>query len=349
MNNNHLKQKAFPKVRFLRYLLPWIFLGIAAVILVMKISTIENTVSVLKTMSVWIVGMAVLAQVFSYLSSGYLLRVIVNRSAFPLSVVRGTLITIAAESIGLAGGMASSAAATYYWVSKDDDVSGEAALAGVLPILCNSVVLITITIIGMVYLLFNHELSRTQIFSYGLILTVLVTGILVIFYGLKHREKMEKLISIIAKKLIYILKSDYDLNIIHNNIGHFYRGMKMLSNGGWIKIAVGPVMNTVFDMFTIYLFFIAAGYFIKPSVLIAGYSLAFLLGRGAFFIPGGSGVVEGGMVAIYTNLGVPSHINVVVVLGYRFLSFWLPSLLGFLAMIYLQRTLEVSNSKVTTQ
>ncbi len=48
-------------------------------------------------------------------------------------------------------------------------------------------------------------------------------------------------------------------------------------------------------------------------------------------------MVEGGMVAIYSGLNVPLHVKVVAVLGYRFISFWLPSLLGFGAIAYLKR------------
>ena len=339
MNNNYKKQESLPKFRFFRYLIPLIFIGVAASILLMKISTIESTLIVIQSMSIWLVGMAFVAQVCSYMSSGYLLKVIVNRGRFPLSVGRGTLITLAAESIALAGGLVSMAASTYYWISKDDEVSSEAALAGVLPILYNSVVLIIVTIIGMVFLMFNHELSRTQIVVCGFILATIVAGVLIILYGIQHRDKVEHIILGISKQMNRFLKRNYDLIIINDWIDNFYNGMKLLSNRGWKKLWAGPVMNTIFDMITIYLFFIAAGYFIKPSVLIAGYSLAFLLGRGAFFIPGGAGVIEGGMVAIYTNLGVPVSINVVVVLGYRFLSFWIPSLLGLAAMIYLQRTL----------
>ena len=43
------------------------------------------------------------------------------------------------------------------------------------------------------------------------------------------------------------------------------------------------------------------------------------------------------MVAIYTNLGIPAAISVVVVLSYRIISFWLPSLAGFAISGYLQK------------
>jgi uncharacterized protein (TIRG00374 family) len=43
------------------------------------------------------------------------------------------------------------------------------------------------------------------------------------------------------------------------------------------------------------------------------------------------------MVMVYTNLGLPQDVNVAVVLCYRLISFWLPSLLGFAAIIYLNK------------
>jgi uncharacterized membrane protein YbhN (UPF0104 family) len=41
------------------------------------------------------------------------------------------------------------------------------------------------------------------------------------------------------------------------------------------------------------------------------------------------------MKIIFESLGVPSAIGVVVVMGYRLLSFWIPTILGFAAAAYL--------------
>jgi glycosyltransferase 2 family protein len=43
------------------------------------------------------------------------------------------------------------------------------------------------------------------------------------------------------------------------------------------------------------------------------------------------------MVAIYTSMGVPTGLSVVVILGYRLFSFWLPSIIGFGVIEYLKR------------
>ncbi|MBU1659969.1 MAG: flippase-like domain-containing protein, partial [Chloroflexi bacterium] len=79
---------------------------------------------------------------------------------------------------------------------------------------------------------------------------------------------------------------------------------------------------------------------VSPGILLTGYGLPLLLGRMAFVIPGGVGVIEGTMVALYDSLGIPDPVTVVVVLAYRILSFWLPLLLGFPLVGILQRKTE---------
>src|SRR5205807_8194748 len=93
------------------------------------------------------------------------------------------------------------------------------------------------------------------------------------------------------------------------------------------EAAACALLNLVFDIFTLALVFHAAGYHVSPSVLIAGYGVPLLLGRSSFF-PGGIAVVEVVMTALYTALGVPAQIAIVVILVHRFFSFWLPLLLG---------------------
>ena len=43
------------------------------------------------------------------------------------------------------------------------------------------------------------------------------------------------------------------------------------------------------------------------------------------------------MVAIYEGLGVPSAVSVVVILGYRLISFWIPTLLGLPLVLSFRR------------
>ncbi len=104
-------------------------------------------------MSLPLIGLAGLAQVFSYVGSGYLLKVIVDHGQSRFSITRGALISLAAASIGLvAGGWVDAAASTYRWIDKNGDTSEEAVQAGVLPSMYNNALLEIVTIIGLMYL-----------------------------------------------------------------------------------------------------------------------------------------------------------------------------------------------------
>jgi uncharacterized protein (TIRG00374 family) len=328
-----------PKIRLARYLPLLIIIGLAVHLLLPQITSLENSINVVRSMSLWLVGLAVVAQVCSYLGSGYLLKVIVDLGKSRLSIVRGALITLAAASIGLvAGGWVGAAAATYRWVEKSEDTSEEAALAGVLPLLFNNALLVIITVIGLVYLLINQHLSRAQVIGYSLFLSVLGISILVVIYAIQHPEMVEPLVLKIADSLMHLVRRKYDPSALRDAMENIYSSLVLLRKSGWVRPALGSAMNICFDMLTLYFLFIAAGHTADPGVLMAGYGLAFLLGKVAFLFPGGVGVIESGMTAIYTNLGVPDSVSVVVILSYRLFSFWIPSLLGFAVTGYLQRT-----------
>ncbi len=97
-------------------------------------------------------------------------------------------------------------------------------------------------------------------------------------------------------------------------------------------------------MLTLYFLFVAAGHTVSPGILLAGYGLPQLLGK-VSFLPGRVGIVEGTMAALYDGLGVPDGVTVVVILTYRVLSFWLPTLLGFPLVPYLQRVSGCANDQ----
>ena len=118
-------------------------------------------------------------------------------------------------------------------------------------------------------------------------------------------------------------------------MNQFVLAWHSLRNGHWLRPVLGAIANIGFDMLTLYFLFIAAGNNVNLGILFAGYGLPFILGKIAFMLPGGVGVIEGSMVALYTSLQVPNAVSVVVILGYRLFSFWLPALVGFAAAAYL--------------
>jgi hypothetical protein len=100
-----------------------------------------------------------------------------------------------------------------------------------------------------------------------------------------------------------------------------------------MKPLAGASVNIGFDMLTLYILFSALGHSISLSVLFVGYGLPLLFGK-IGFLPGGLGIVEATMAVLYGGFGVPGAILVVVILAYRLLSFWIPTLLGFSLIPY---------------
>ena len=66
-------------------------------------------------------------------------------------------------------------------------------------------------------------------------------------------------------------------------------------------------------------------------------------------LPGGIGGVEGGMIAAFLAFGVTAHVGVLAVLGYRTISYWLPTIPGAIAYWRLRRELKSSPESLNGQ
>src|SRR5665647_54656 len=80
------------------YIILLIILGLALHLLLPQIATFQHSYQVIKDMLVWAVILAVIAQVISYLGSGYMLKSLVHFSEHSLSIFKSMMIAIAAVS-----------------------------------------------------------------------------------------------------------------------------------------------------------------------------------------------------------------------------------------------------------
>jgi len=327
-----------PKIRLWRSLPILITMGLAVHLLLPQITTLEKSWSVVQDMAPWAVALAIIAQVLSYAGSGYTLHALLDANQERLSVLDGGLITMASYSIGLvAGGWVGGAAATYGWVYRVCRDRSTAILAGTLPAMLNNAVLVSTALVGTAYLLVIHNLSQEQLIEFGLILLALVVLTSGIILALRSPKPVIKLAVWLNSRWAALRHKTYSPKETVASLSHFVNAWNSLGNGRWRRPALGAVASIGFDMLTLYFLFIAAGQEVGLGVLFAGYGLPLILGKMAFMIPGGVGVIETSMAAFYTSLDVPSPVSVVVILGYRLLSFWLPGLLGFAAAAYLSR------------
>jgi len=335
---DHGRRLKSPQIRLWRYLPILIILGLAVHLLVPQITSLENSWSVIQSMTWWAIALAVSAQVLSYLGSGYMLHVILDINHQTLSTLKGVLITMASASIGLvAGGWVGAAAATYGWIHQESHDGDTATLAGTLPALLNNAVLVGVAVVGTAYLLVVHDLSQAQLVGFGFILLVICLMIFSIMAALNSPKFVTRLTIRLTSRWAALRHQPYESAVTIDSVRQFIVAWNSLGDGNWRRPALGAIANISFDMLTLYFLFIATGYNVSLGVLFAGYGLPFILGKMAFLFPGGVGVMEASMVAMYDSLHVPNAVSVVVILGYRLFSFWLPSLLGYAAAGTLRR------------
>jgi len=346
MTEIELPIKKSPQIRPWRYLPTLIILGLAAYLLLPQIATLKNSWLVVQNMLWWGVLLAVVSQVLSYLGAGYMLHAILDIEHQKLPIWKGALITMGSVSIGLvAGGWVGGAAATYGWIYKENHDGNSAAMAGTLPALLDNVALVVVTLIGVIYLLVMHDLGNTQLIEFGIILLALLLlaagGVVV----LNFPETAIRFVTWLAGRWSALRRKPFTPEPTIVVVKQFVATWHSLRKGKWQRPMLGAIANLIFDMLTVYFLFIAAGHYVSVGILFAGYGLPFILGRMAFMLPGGVGVIEAGMVAIYDSLKVPNAVSVVVILGYRLFSFWMPTLLGFVAAAYLSGRFPGSKRK----
>jgi uncharacterized protein (TIRG00374 family) len=213
-----------------------------------------------------------------------------------------------------------------------------ATLASIFLPLFNNIMLVLVSIFGLVHLIAVHSLTQAQTIGFGA--TLLILGLIIggAALAVRFRSQATKAVMWMTSRIARLRRKSFDANATLQEASSLFDAWDVLWQGAWHRPAEGAFLNVAFDILTLYFMFVAAGTNVSLGVLLAGYALPQLLGKVAFIIPGGVGVVESSMVVLYSVLGVHQPTATVVVLGYRLISFWIPSLAGFPIAAYLQES-----------
>lgn len=333
-NNSHIPPLV---LRLARYLLMLILGGLAVNLILPQLGNLRYSLQVLQSMIWWAVGLAIAGQIGSYIAGGILLRIIVRMTGKSVPLVPATLIPMASGSIGLvAGGIVGVIAATYRWLRRYHIDGNGALLASWLPIQLENAMVIGLAIISLARLLATGTLTALQIIGFSLVLLTLLLTVAAVVWSVVRRDQTMALAQKVSGGWDRLLRRPHDEEATRNNVQQFLDTWKLLRGGGWRGPVWAKALDLGLDIVTLYFIFLGARFPVRLDVLLTGYGLPLLLGK-VSFLPGGVGIVEATMTALYTGLGVPSPVTIIVVLIYRFLTFWIPTILGFLLVPYLNR------------
>jgi uncharacterized membrane protein YbhN (UPF0104 family) len=111
---------------------------------------------------------------------------------------------------------------------------------------------------------------------------------------------------------------------------------RFLLSGGWGTL--GAVGYLVFDIAVLWICFLAFGNAPQLAALVLGYQIGYL--AGAAPIPGGIGVLDGGLIAALVLYGVDATAAATAVLVYHAIWLFVPLVVGLGAFLGLERHLD---------
>jgi uncharacterized protein (TIRG00374 family) len=111
---------------------------------------------------------------------------------------------------------------------------------------------------------------------------------------------------------------------------------RFLSRGGWKTL--GAVGYLVFDICVLWICFLAFGDTPQVAALVLGYQIGYL--ANVVPIPGGIGVLDGGLIAALALYGVDATTAATAVLVYHAIWLFVPLLIGTVAFVRLERHLD---------
>jgi hypothetical protein len=340
-------EKPQNKKKTWRVIVILVLLGLAVNLVLPKMMDIRHAFEVVREMTWWAVALAVLAEGLAYLGYGYCLRALLDLHNHRLSIFEGAMISMASFSIGLvAGGWIGAAAATYRFVNKSGASKSSSTIAGILPSMLVNAGIILVSVVGITFLALTDRITQSQLIQYGFFLLFLIIFTYGYLLALVFPTATYKVVNWALWHWARFRKKPYDPAKTRQNVNRLLQAWKSLRKGSWFRPLLGALAYILFDMTCLYLVFFAAGYQLHLGVLFAGYGIPFLVAKIAFILPGGVGVIEATMAALFTSLGVPKEISIVAVIGYRLISFWLTTFVGLALSPFLTRKKAIEPDEI---
>lgn len=181
---------------------------------------------------------------------------------------------------------------------------------------------------GLLALAFSGAVNNFVLLVAGSLTTLMIAGTALLAYviGGKQRINMfftaitkivNKLVSFVKPKnpeVISIERAQNAFNELHENYLLIRKDMGVLRKPLWHSL-----IANVTEIVTLYLVFVAFGFWVNPGAVILAYSVANFAGL-ISVLPGGVGVYEAIMTAVLASAGVPPGISFPVVVMYRVLT-----------------------------
>jgi uncharacterized protein (TIRG00374 family) len=321
----------------------WVKIGIVvfiAVAVLVSVSDIRKMIRLSAKLDPYFLGLSFSAAFVSYLLIGLSLKKILElmhirlpfREIFTISWI-STSINYVLSTGGIGG-----FTARIYLLKKKGVSYSDTIVVSIIHTFIMNVILMLFVLIGFATLIAHKQMRTYNFIVSSLLIFVALYMTYLAFKSVVNREFRENWIDRIARwtNKVHSFFSTKADNLIETGElksfkAEFNQGMELMGlKKGELK---APVLYILLDwigcLFTLYFCFLAIHYFIHPEVLVVGFAVG-LFASILSLVPGGIGVMEGSMAAVYYSLTVPLEEAIVAVILYRLVYYVFPFLTSLL-------------------
>ncbi len=323
-----------------------LLLGLTAFVALLAMTGVGELWQVLRSARHELLVLPLLCVAASYLTMALSYHGIARAAGDHIHFLDMLKITLVANSLNYlvaTGGLSGFAARTYYFTRRSVPPEKSIVISLAQTFLTN-VTLLVFVLLGLAYVFAGRELegaalAGTALTTALLMLLAFVTGAVIL-----HRPTRRRFLNIVAEvtyRSFRKLRPAAGLSRIsmRRYLATLDRGIAFLvaNKRKMIAPTVFIVLDWVFTILILHTAFMAIGEALPFGQTVVGFSVGLILSF-VSLIPGGLGIMEGSMSAVFAGMGVPLQAAVAAALLFRFFYYIVPLVVSliFLRDILLQ-------------
>lgn len=302
---------------------------------------IDEVIEALKIANLYLIALAIGAQVFTYFLYTIRWKVLNNIVGIDVSfkkLLPMVLVGLAVNNITPSGRGGGEPVRAYLLYKEKPEYTFDETFAAVVADRALDtfpfVVLAAVTISSMA-LFFDFDTKLL------VIMVLSVIAILIILFALIYMCINPGFGSRVEGWIIGLVRRFYKKdtesleNSIHDAITGFQHTMRVLMSDkkGLVYGLVLSFLIWIFEIIRVYIVFLAFGAKVNPIVVGEVFIVACLVGM-IPLLPGGLGAIDLLMIALYSAAGVPKSVSAAATVIERLISFWMATIIGMVILPY---------------
>jgi len=248
-------------------------------------------------------------------------------------MLRITLVANTVNYLVSTGGLSGFAVRMYFFTQRQVAL-GTAVLISFVQTFLTNVALLVLLCVGFVYLLQTHRLTGTAFAAISIVLLLMVTVAALIAFSMLRPKLRRRTLFRAAQAAHWVM-----YHVLPHRTPpriHIWRYQHKLGRGIEFLLSrkrqmIGPVLyiclDWAFTALILYSAFLCLNYPVRMSIIIIGFAVG-IVSSLISLVPGGLGVMEGSMAAVFAGFGVPFETAVVATLIFRVVYYLFPILVS---------------------